>query len=112
MSIVSSEMIYLEHCREELATLFIPLWHDPDLDCEQPGPESPASNNQTIRVTLGTVHTALWPIFKQNNFQVISSDPITQTLGVVHQRQCLSLHLYTLYQGCTVYSRYACDSER
>ena len=44
---------------------------------------------------------ALWPIFKQNNFQVILpnqslSDPITQTLGVP-QGQCLSPHLYTLY---------------
>ena len=43
---------------------------------------------------------ALWPIFKQNNFQVILqnqylSDPITQTLGVP-QDQCLSPHLYTL----------------
>ena len=52
VSIVSSETIYLEHCREELAPLFIPLWHDPDLDSEQPGSESPASNE---RVTLGTV---------------------------------------------------------
>ena len=44
---------------------------------------------------------SLWPIFKQNNFQVILpnqslSDPITQTLGVP-QGQCLSPHLYTLY---------------
>ena len=44
---------------------------------------------------------AMWPIFKQNNFQVILpnqslSDPITQTLGVP-QGQCLSPHLYTLY---------------
>ena len=46
---------------------------------------------------------ALWPIFKQNHFQVILpnqslSDPITQTLGDgVPQGQCLSPHLYTLY---------------
>ena len=44
---------------------------------------------------------ALWPIFKQNNFQVILpnqslSDPITQTLGVP-QGQCLPPHVYTLY---------------
>ena len=48
-----------------------------------------------------TFITALWPIFKQNSFQVILpnqslSDPITQTLGV-SQGQCLSPHLYTLY---------------
>ena len=97
MSIVSSETIYLEHCREELASLFIPLWHDPDLDCEQPGPESPA-RMRTIRVTLGTVHADLWPIFKQNNFQVILSDPITKpwvSTKVSACIHCIKVALYT-----------------
>ena len=54
---------------------------------------------------------ALWPIFKQNNFQVILpnqslSDPITQTPGCPPRSVLVSTFIYT------VYSRYACDSER
>ena len=44
---------------------------------------------------------ALWPIFKQNNFQVILpnqslNDPITQTLGVLPRSVLVSTFIYTV----------------
>ena len=48
---------------------------------------------------------AMWPIFKQNNFQVILpnqslSDPITQTLGVPQVSACLDIYIHCIQQIC------------